>query len=45
MSFFDTIQHQPLLYCILIGIAFASYCELKLSRRKNAAAQNRESCS
>jgi hypothetical protein len=35
MSVFDAIQHQPLLYCVLIGIAFASFCELRLIRQSS----------
>lgn len=40
MSILNAIQQQPILYCILIGIAFASICELRLIRQKSAAAQS-----
>jgi hypothetical protein len=35
MSILDVVQQQPLLLCVVIGIAFATFCEVRLIRQKN----------
>jgi hypothetical protein len=34
----DAVHQQPLLLCIVIGIGFASFCEMRLILQKRAAA-------
>lgn len=42
MFILDTIHQQPLLLCVVIGIAFASICELRLIRQKNTSIDSPE---
>ncbi len=37
MSILDVVQQQPLLLCVLGGIAFATFCEVRLIRQKSVA--------
>lgn len=40
MSILDIVQQQPLLLCVVAGLAFATFCEVRLIRQKNAAGKN-----
>ncbi len=37
MSILDVVHQQPLLLCVVAGIAFATFCEVRLIRQKNVA--------
>ncbi len=39
MSILDIIHQQPLLLCVVAGIAFATFCEVRLMRQKNAGSK------